>query len=122
MRGKVVRTSIIEWEGAELELVSYADEIAKEQLYYVTLKDEREHFWLPRNVGEDFRAQLQSERTVEDSKPDGSTKLRWVVEGEAGNHLADTIKMALVLKEAVINSEAFEKRREQLEKTTEETN
>jgi phage terminase large subunit GpA-like protein len=122
MRGKVIRTSTIEWEGSEIELVSYADEIAKEQLYYVTLKDEREHFWLPRNVGQDFRAQLQSERTKEVQKPDGTTKLQWTVEGEAGNHLADTIKMALVLREAVVTSEAFDKRREELEKEMAKTN
>lgn len=114
LRGARSRLSPLEGEG--LELLSYDDEIAKQQLYYQNIKDERILWWLPKNIGEDYRAQLTAERTREVQTKDGTRKLEWVVEGEAGNHLADTEKMCEVLRELVESSAAFESHREQLEK------
>lgn len=114
LRGARVRSSTLDDEGG-IELLTYDDEIAKQQLYYQNIKDERILWWLPKNIGEDYRAQMTSERTREKQQPDGTTKLEWVVEGEQGNHLADTEKMCEVLREVIENGVAFETRREELE-------
>lgn len=107
MRGKTVRLSEIEWEGDIIQQVQGDDDIAKQTLYYSAMKDERENWWLPRNVGEDFRSQHMAERTVEKKNTDGTIKLEWVVEGEQGNHLADCSKYNLILREFIEESEAF---------------
>jgi hypothetical protein len=114
LRGARSRLSPLEGEG--IDLLSYDDEIAKQQLYYQNIKDERILWWLPKNIGEDYRAQLTAERTREMQTKDGTTKLEWVVEGEQGNHLADTEKMCEVLRELVETSAAFENVRETAEK------
>jgi phage terminase large subunit GpA-like protein len=118
LRGARARLSTL--EGENIELLTYDDEIAKQQLYYQNIKDERILWWLPRNVGEDYRAQMTAERTREKQAADGTTKLEWVVEGEAGNHLADTEKLCEVLRELVESSAAFEGRRAELEKQGED--
>lgn len=117
LRGSRVRLSMLDGEG--IQLLTYDDELAKQQLYYQNIKDERVLWWLPRNVGEDYRAQLTAERTREKQQPDGTTKLEWVVEGEQGNHLADTEKLCEVLREIIEDSAAFTARRAELEKARE---
>lgn len=82
----------------KLELLWYLDDYFKQQLYYHCIKEGKDQFWwLPTNLESDYRAQLTAERTVEQHG-----RLKWIVEGEQGNHLGDTEKMHEVLRTTVI--------------------
>ena len=106
LRGQDVRTSPVNDD--QQDLVWYYDDGFKQQLYYHCIKEHKRLWWLPRNVGPDYKAQLTSERTQEEQQPNGETKLVWKVEGEQGNHLADTEKMHEVLFDAVIEAKLAE--------------
>ena len=106
LRGQDVRTSPINDD--QQDLVWYYDDGFKQQLYYHCIKEHKRLWWLPRNVGPDYKAQLTAERTQEEQQPNGETKLVWKVEGEQGNHLGDTEKMHEVLFDAVIEAKLSE--------------
>jgi hypothetical protein len=106
MRGQDVRTSPVNDD--QQDLVLYYDDGFKQQLYYHCIKEHKRLWWLPRNVGPDYKAQLTAERTQEKLQPNGETKLEWIVEGEQGNHLGDTEKMHEVLFDAVIEDRLSE--------------
>lgn len=99
LRGMDTRLAPV--DNDQQDLVWYYDDGFKQQLYYQCIKEHRVLWWLPRNTGADYKAQLTAERTEERQQPDGSTKLVWIVEGEAGNHLGDTEKMHEVLREKI---------------------
>lgn len=106
LRGMDVRTSPVNDD--QQDLVWYYDDGFKQQLYYHCIKEHRVLWWLPRNVGSDYKAQLTAERTQEQMQPNGEAKLVWIVEGEQGNHLGDTEKMHEVLADAVIEEKLAE--------------
>lgn len=108
LRGMDVRTSPVNDD--QQDLVWYYDDGFKQQLYYQCVKEHRKLWWLPRNTGADYKAQLTAERTVEELQPNGEPKLVWKVEGEQGNHLGDTEKMHEVLVEAAIGDKLAELR------------
>jgi hypothetical protein len=112
LRGMTIRSSPVEDD--QLDLLWYEDDGFKQQLFYHSIKEGKALWWLPRNIDATYKAQLMSERTKEVTQPDGSTKLSWVVEGEDGNHLADTEKMHLVLSEVIEQGEAFTIARDEL--------
>ena len=94
-RGDVVRLSPV--YGERLQLVWYYDQYFKQRLYHHVIKARRLHFFLPANLGPEFFEQLTDERTA----PGPSGNLVWV--GRDGkskptnNHLADCLKLQLVL-------------------------
>ena len=94
LRGDDVRTSPV--DNDQQDLIWYYDEGFKQQLYYACVKEHKTLWWLPRNVGADYKEMLCNERTEERQQPDGTTKLAWVCVGP--NHLADTEKMHEVLR------------------------
>ncbi len=106
LRGQDVRTSPVNDD--QQELVWYYDDGFKQQLYYHCIKEHKRLWWLPRNVGPDYKAQLTAERTQEEQQPNGETKLVWKVEGEQGNHIGDTEKMHEVLLDAAIEEKLSE--------------
>ena len=106
LRGMDVRTSPVNDD--QQDLVWYYDDGFKQQLYYHCIKEHRRLWWLPRNVGSDYKAQLTAERTQEQMQPSGEAKLVWIVEGEAGNHLGDTEKMHEVLFDAALEAKLNE--------------
>ena len=108
LRGQDVRTSPVNDD--QQDLVWYYDDGFKQQLYYHCIKEHKRLWWLPRNVGPDYKAQLTAERTQEQQQPNGETKLVWIVEGEQGNHIGDTEKMHEVLFDAVIEERLAEAR------------
>ena len=112
LRGMTIRISPVEDD--QLDLLWYEDDGFKQQLFYHNIKEGKALWWLPKNIERTYKAQLTSERTKEITQPDGSTKLQWVVEGEDGNHLADTEKMHIVLSETIEEGEAFTQTREAL--------
>jgi phage terminase large subunit GpA-like protein len=112
LRGQDVRTSPVNDD--QQDLVWYYDDGFKQQLYYHCIKEHKRLWWLPRNVGADYKAQLTAERTQEQQQPNGETKLVWIVEGEQGNHLGDTEKMHEVLFDAAIEAKLSEIREQWL--------
>ena len=109
MRGMTVRTSPVADE--KLDLFWYSDSTFKQELLYGCIKEGKGHYWLPYDVGRDFREQMSSEHTEERKQPDGTMKLEWVVSGAAGNHLSDTQKMNLALG-TIIEPKLLEMREE----------
>lgn len=106
LRGMDVRTSPVNDD--QQDLVWYYDDGFKQQLYYHCIKEHRRLWWLPRNMGADYKAQLTAERTVEEMQSNGEAKLVWKVEGAEGNHLGDTEKMHEVLGEAAVEDKLGE--------------
>lgn len=106
LRGQDVRTSPINDD--QQDLVWYYDDGFKQQLYYHCIKEHKRLWWLPRNTGPDYKAQLTAERTQEEQQPNGETKLVWKVEGEQGNHIGDTEKMHEVLFDSAIEPKLAE--------------
>jgi len=115
LRGKTVTESPVYDD--QLALVWYYDEHFKQQLYYHVMKERRVHWYLPRDVGTDYIAQLTAERTVEKKLENGSISLVWKVEGTEGNHLGDVEKEQEVLRDGV--EEKFDELREEWEKARE---
>jgi len=99
LRGLDVRLSPV--DNDQQNLVWYYDDGFKQQLYYGCVKEHRNLWWLPRNLGPDYKAQLTAERTEERRQDDGTSKLVWIVEGAEGNHLGDTEKMHEVLRDTI---------------------
>lgn len=97
LRGDDVRTSPV--DNDQQDLVWYYDDGFKQQLYYGCIKEHRTLWWLPRNLGADYKEMMCNEHTEEKQMPDGSTKLVWVCVGP--NHLADTEKMHEVLRDTI---------------------
>lgn len=97
MRGMSVATTPV--HDGQLSLVRLDDDHFKQQLYYDVLKERRIKHYLPRDIGADYRAQLTAERTIEERLPNGTTVLKWKVEGEEGNHLGDCEKYQEALRE-----------------------
>lgn len=94
LRGNDIRTAPVDDD--KQDLVWYYDEGFKQQLYYTCIKEHRVLWWLPRNVGADYKEMMCNEHTEEKQLPDGTTKLGWICVGP--NHLADTEKMHEVLR------------------------
>jgi phage terminase large subunit GpA-like protein len=100
MRASVIR-QVIEHRGRAVRLVQYDDNVWKERLYINKIKDrDTKDWWLPRNTGRDYIAQLTAERLVERRMKFGHKELAWEVVG--GNHLGDTEKMSLIMIETMI--------------------
>lgn len=99
LRGMTLRTAPVYDD--QLELVWYEDAAFKQQLYYHCIKEAKEHWWLPRDIARDYRAQLTAEHTKEVEQSNGERKLEWEVTGEQGNHLGDTEKMHEALRELI---------------------
>jgi len=99
LRGKTVTLSPVYDD--QLQLVWYFDDHFKQQLYYGCMKEHRAAWYLPRNVGTDYIAQVTAERTVEKKQPNGSVALKWEVVGQDGNHLGDTEKMHEALRDQI---------------------
>lgn len=99
LRGMTIRTAPVADD--QLELVWYEDATAKQQLYYHCLREHKSHWWLPLNIGPDYRRQMTAEHTEEKKQQDGTVRLEWVVSGADGNHLGDTEKMHEVLRPVI---------------------
>jgi hypothetical protein len=97
LRGQDVRTSPV--DNDTQDLVWYYDDGFKQQLYYGCIKEHKTLWWLPRNLGADYKEMMCNEKTEEKQMPDGSTKLVWICVGP--NHLADTEKMHEVLRDSI---------------------
>lgn len=108
LRGNDVRMSPVDDD--QQDLVWYYDEGAKQQFYYGCIKEHKTLWWLPRNVGNDYRDHMCNEHTEEKMMPDGTTKLVWVCTGD--NHLADTEKMHQVMS-GIIETKFLETIREE---------
>jgi phage terminase large subunit GpA-like protein len=117
LRGKFITEAPVSDD--ELMLLWYWDDHFKQSLYYECIKEGKRNWWLPRDVGGDYRAQLTAERTVEAKQKNGTIALEWVVEGEQGNHLGDCEKMAETRRDGfeAVFEEMREKRREEEERT-----
>jgi len=94
LRGQDIRTSPV--DNDQQDLVWYYDDGFKQQLYYRSIKEHQVLWWVPRNLGADYKEQTTHERTEEKMQSDGSAKLVWIADGP--NHLADTEKMHEVLR------------------------
>lgn len=97
LRGQDIRTSPV--DNDQQDLVWYYDDGFKQQLYYRCIKEHTVPWWVPRNLGGDYKEHTTHERTEERQQPDGSTKLMWIADGD--NHLADTEKMHEVLRDTI---------------------
>jgi hypothetical protein len=113
LRGDRMRLSPL--DGEDVDLLTYDDEIMKQHLLYGILKGDRHNWWLPENIGQDFRDQVMAEKTREKQKPDGTVELEWYVDHPDGNHLGDVCKMNECLSEIIEDSEAFRVTREESE-------
>lgn len=103
-RSKLRGKSVTQWTqelktGGKVAVVAYDDEHFKQNLYYDCIKTRRSLWWLPRDIGLDYRAQLTAERTEEVKLLNGTMGLKWIVVGPQGNHLADCEKGIEVLRE-----------------------
>ena len=76
-------------------LVIYSDNDFKRLLYVERIRDAKEPWWLPANIGTDYTEEMMRERmiTVENSR--GYEQLVWKRFG--ANHYADAEKLALVM-------------------------
>jgi phage terminase large subunit GpA-like protein len=75
--------------GREFKLLLYDDNILKYDLYLNSIKERsRNNWWLPRNIGKDYEAQLTDEYLTE--------KEGWKCR-EDNNHLGDCEKMQLIM-------------------------
>lgn len=81
------------------DLVWYYDDGFKQNIYYGCIKEHRNLWWLPRNLGADYKEQACNEHTEEKQQPNGENKLVWVCVGP--NHLMDTEKMHEVLRSTI---------------------
>lgn len=106
LRGKTVTLAPVFDD--QLELVHYWDEHFKQQLYYSLFKEHRILHYLPTNLGPDYIEQVTSERTVTEKMPNGSERLKWVVEGQ--NHEGDCEKLQEVQRDQI--EEQLDKLRE----------
>lgn len=110
LRGQDIRLSPV--DNDQQDLVWYYDDGFKQQIYHHCIKDHLRPWWLPRNLGADYKEQCCHERTEEKVMPDGQPKLVWVRDGP--NHLPDTEKLHEVLRDTV-ESKLDEIREEYLE-------
>lgn len=99
MKSSVIK-QVIEHRGRLVNMIQYDDNLWKERLYLNKIKDRAGgDWWLPRNTGRDYIAQLTAERLVERRMKFGHKELQWEVVG--GNHLGDCEKMQLILLESM---------------------
>jgi hypothetical protein len=99
MKSSVIK-QVIEHRGRLVNMIQYDDNLWKERLYLNKIKDRSGgDWWLPRNTGRDYIAQLTAERLVERRMKFGHKELQWEVVG--GNHLGDCEKMQLILLESM---------------------
>jgi phage terminase large subunit GpA-like protein len=75
-------------------LVLYSDNDFKRLLYLDSIRDGRGPWWIPRNVGRDYRDEMFRERLVPQKTPRGYEELIWKRLGP--NHYADAEKLTLV--------------------------
>lgn len=101
LRGKTVTQSPAYDD--QIQLVWYYDDHFKQQLYYTIFKENKIHHYLPRNVGNDYKAQVTAERTEQRKAPNGAMILEWKVVGPEGNHLGDTEKMHETMRDETEN-------------------
>lgn len=109
LRGKFITEAPV--ADGELTLLWYWDDHFKQALYYGCIKEGKLNWWLPRDIGSDYRSQLTAERTIEVKQRNGSMALEWIVEGEQGNHLGDCEKMSETRRDPF--EEVFEKMRDE---------
>lgn len=83
---------------ARINLIQYRDAMLKDWLYEVTIKKQAGAPWyLPRNLDANYRVQIQDEKLVEENG-----KIDYKDGGN--NHLGDTEKMNLALRELLISA------------------
>lgn len=91
-----IRETRVTHRQRDLILVTYDDEIYKEELYCRRIKDRNGPGWyLPQGLGPDYYEQLTAEKLVERKRPSGGIDLIWECPTK-NNHYGDCEKLQLV--------------------------
>jgi len=92
---RTIEESVIDWKGREITLIRFDEPVLKYDLYFQRIKARDSKWWLPKNIGKDYEAQLTDEFMR-------STKEGCIWDTKEGNnHLGDCCKMQLIVPSIV---------------------
>jgi phage terminase large subunit GpA-like protein len=99
---RTIEESVVDWKGRNVTLIRFDEPILKYDLYFNKIKSRDSKWWLPKNIGKDYEAQLTDEY-LKDTKEGQEWDSK-----EKNNHLGDCEKEQLIIPSLIEGIEGID--------------